>query len=84
MSTLIAHAEDLLARAECGEVCWTAFLTPAERVELRCALGMRKNMREEGGYKDAERCRIFFLPPYMLDVDVATQSEWLTDFLQRH
>ena len=80
MSTLIAHAEDLLARAENGEVCYTAFLTPAQRMELRASLGLRKCMRVEGGYKDAERCRVYFLPPYMLDVDEDTQSQWLADF----
>lgn len=81
-TTLIAHAEELLARARSGVLCHTAFLTPAEQMQLRRALPYaRAELLFHGGYEQAERRRAFFLPPYLLDVDEPTRMEWLADTL---
>lgn len=78
--TLLSRAADLLDRARNGEVTYTAFLTPAEQHALSRAMPWaRSEMRTEGGYAAAERARIFFLPPYLLDLDEATLADCLAD-----
>ncbi len=77
---LLARAEDLLARAENGEITYTAFLTPAEQRTLTRAMPWAKEkMRTEGGYAAAERARILFLPPYLWEMDEDVLNECLCD-----
>ena len=64
---LLARLDDLMRLSERGEVSCTAFLTPAEAVRGRryvvsCGYGQR--VIADGGYTDAERVRLFFLPEY--------------------
>jgi RNA-binding protein YlmH len=77
---LVARAEELLARARSGEITYTAFLTPAEQHALFRAMPWAKGeMHTDGGYAAAERARIFFLPPYLLDLDEETRADCLAD-----
>ena len=76
----LAHAEELHGRARNGEITYTAFLTPAEQHALTRAMPWAKNeMRADGGYPAAERARIFFLPPYLLDMDEEMLVDCLAD-----
>lgn len=78
--TLLSRAEDLLARAENGEITYTAFLTPAEQHAVTRTMPWAKNaMRVDGGYLAAERARVFFLPPYLLELDEETLAACLAD-----
>ena len=77
---LAARVEDLLGRAQRGEVTHTAFLTPAEQKRLSRTLGGEgKTFLAFGGYKDAERQRLFLLPPYMQELDEPTLYAWLQE-----
>ncbi len=77
---LLSRAEELLARARNGEITYTAFLTPAEQHTLFRAMPWARNeMRADGGYAAAERARVFFLPPYLLDMDEETLAACLAD-----
>ena len=77
---LLARAEDLLARARNGEITYTAFLTPAEVHALTRAMSFAKGeMHLDGGYPAAERARVFFLPPYLLDMDAQMLDDCLAD-----
>ena len=76
---LLAHAQDLLARAEGGQVTYTAFLTPAEQYRLGQTLGRRDEWIFAGGYDAAERKRLFCLPPYMQGADEQMLSAYLAD-----
>ena len=77
---LLARAQDLLARARNGEITYTAFLTPAEQHALTRAMPWAKGeMRIDGGYTVAERARMLFLPPYLLDMDEETLTECLAE-----
>ena len=78
-SRLLAHAQDLLVRAAGGQVTYTAFLTPAEQHCLGQSLGRRGEWIFAGGYKEAERKRLFCLPPYMQGLDEQSLAEWLSD-----
>lgn len=77
---LLARANELLSRARNGEITYTAFLTPAEQHALTRAMPWAKEeMHANGGYAAAERARIFFLPPYLLDMDGQIQADCLAD-----
>ena len=77
---LLARAEELFSRARNGEITYTAFLTPAEQHALARAMPFAKSeMHADGGYPAAERARVFFLPPYLLDMDEQTLAECLAD-----
>ena len=77
---LLARAEDLLARAENGEITYTAFLTPAQQHALSRAMPWAKQcMKTDGGYPAAERARVFFLPPYLMDMDEEMADECLAE-----
>lgn len=68
---LYAKADDLLSRAERGEVAVSAFLNPAEAHHLGKYLSSRKadsRVMFFGGYVNATRTRAFFLPDYILDL----------------
>ena len=81
-STLIARAGELLARAEKGEITHTHFLTPREeRLLLSHFAGRREQLFSWGGYPAAERRRIYFLPPYLADMDESLRAECLADTL---
>ena len=78
--TLLARAADLLDRARNGEITYTAFLTPAEQRTLSRAMPWAQGeMLTDGGYPSAERARVFFLPPYLADMDEQTLAECLAD-----
>lgn len=77
---LLSRATELLDRARNGEITYTAFLTPAEQHALLRAMPWAKDeMRADGGYAAAERARIFFLPPYLSDMDAETLAACLAD-----
>lgn len=71
LNTLIAHAGDLLARAEKGVLCSSPFLSMRQAAELCAAfpgdIGRPAGARAVfyGGYAGAERCMLFFLPEYL-------------------
>ena len=79
---LLPRAFELLSRAERGEITHTPFLSPAEHLRIQRALGAREDVYAFGGYKEAERVRLFFLPPYMTQADEQTRSEWLSPALE--
>ena len=67
-----ARLEDLLSRADRGEIVKSVFLSPSElRIsrEFLDASGRRGRYLCFGGYSDAERQRIFFLPEYLEDAN---------------
>ncbi len=82
--TLLAHMEDLALRAEQGVLTHSAFLTPREVHYAEAHLnGMRVSYRSFGGYADAERRRLYFLPPYMEELaegDAQTFADALDAF----
>ena len=78
-SVLIAHARDLLARAENGEITYSAFLTPREQRVILRAFPNRSDIRFDGGYERAERRRLFCLPPWLDGMDEAILDETLAD-----
>ena len=82
--TLFARTEDLARQAEQGVLMFSDFLTPRERhyaeAHLR-RLGVA--YRPFGGYAEAERCRLYFLPPYMEELVGAEENAFadgLSDF----
>ncbi|MBQ3063747.1 MAG: hypothetical protein IJC99_02955 [Clostridia bacterium] len=66
---LVAHARELLTRAARGSVTYTAFLTPREQLLLTRELGFaRESCHLVGGYANAERRRMAFLPDYLAEL----------------
>ena len=79
--TLLAHARDLLSRAERGEVTATAFLTPLEQKQLERELSFaRERFCFRGGYAEAERRRMVFLPDYWEEFSPDVREEALLSF----
>lgn len=78
---LLARIEDLLARAEGGEITYTAFLTPREQRDVSRAFGARTSCFD-GGYACAERKRLFCLPPWFEGANEADTADWLADVKQ--
>ena len=76
---LLAHVEDLLARADGGEITYTAFLTPHEQRIVTRTFGARAALRFDGGYACAERQRLFCLPPWFEGASEADTTAWLAD-----
>ena len=75
---LFARLDDLLARAEHGEVAASAFLSPRELHFARRELARRGALFfDHGGYDGAERRKIYFLPDYMEGV---TSNEQLEEY----
>lgn len=75
---LLAHAEDLLSRAESGVPTATAFLTPHEQHLLLTRLkGVRDATVFHGGYAEAERAKMICLPPYI----AACEEPWRTSLV---
>lgn len=76
---LLARVEDLLTRANNGEVTYTAFLTPQEQRIVTRAFGARAQLRFDGGYACAERQRLLCLPPWFEGASEADVCAWLAD-----
>ena len=75
---LFAKADDLLFRAERGEVAVSAFLTPAEAHYL--VKHLEKSRAADrvvffGGYTGATRTRAFFIPDYILALISGEEKE---------
>lgn len=77
---LLARAEELYRRAERGEITYTPFLTPGEQAELsRLFAGATDTWLLWGGYGEAERRRLFFLPPYLAEADEPLRAACLAE-----
>ncbi len=63
-----ARIEEFDELAERGEFCFTRYLTPREQMQARSVRG-RVRRFVWGGYPDAERRRIFFVPDYVGEID---------------
>ena len=78
IETLFARLDDLIKRAARREVGVSAFLSPRELHYARAFLQKRGSAFVEfGGYRDAERKKIYVLPDYM---DGVTQTRELDAF----
>lgn len=69
---LAARLDDYLRKSERGELACGNFLTPSEAAYMKIALRERHADERSfffGGYGDAERKKIFILPPYLADLD---------------
>ena len=80
---LLSRAEDLATRAERGELTCTHFLTPRERLVVLRMIGKRYPVLVTGGYPEAERQRIYFLPPYLDGLEQSDLHEAIGDELAR-
>jgi len=84
LKELLSHVDDLLARAAAGAVCCTAFLTPRE---IAYVMQMRAQHKSRiypyGGFKAAERRRLFCLPDYIADAEEPYRTEWLQPDLEK-
>lgn len=77
---LCARVGDLVRRAQGGEVVYTPFLTPREqRVVQEKYAFLRERLLPLGGYAEAERRRVYLLPPYMGELDADVRDEILAD-----
>lgn len=76
---LIAKAEDLMDRAARGEITYTRFLTPGEQKQLSRRFAGREEICLWGGYGEAERQRMFFLPPYLTELEASYRTECLAE-----
>lgn len=75
---LFARADELYARAARGEITHTQFLTPREAKLLDAHFAScREELLLAGGYADAERRRLYFLPPYLAGLDGSLRAECL-------
>lgn len=80
---LVARLEDAFKRAERGELVCGNFLSPGEAA---FALAYLKETRRAdrtffyGGYKDAERRRLFVLPTFLADMDGSPEEKAKTYF----
>ncbi len=78
---LYAHLDDMAGEASRGIFRASAFFTPAELVLVRRWISSRGgsvNARIWGGYADAERARVYFLPDYMTEGADALLPELLS------
>ena len=76
---LFQRAEELLDRARGGEITYTPFLTPGEQLRLTRHLGSAAETVLWGGYGQAERKRMLFLPPYLAELEPDLREECLAD-----
>ena len=76
---LLARGADLSGRAAGGELTYTHFLTPREQRLLKERFG--KDTLALGGYAEAERRRVYFLPPYLSDLEEPYRTELLQEQL---
>ena len=69
---IFARLDDYISRADRGEIVFCGFLSPRElriSTEYLDSVMMRGRYLCHGGYRDAERKRIYFLPEYLSDTD---------------
>ncbi len=69
---LASRAEDYLRTADRGELVCGNFLTPSEAAYVAVCmkeLGAQDRFFLFGGYKEAERMRLFVLPSFLSDID---------------
>ena len=78
---LFARAEELLDRSRRQMiVTYTDFLTPQEQMRLsRHLAGAADEWSFFGGYDEAERRRMFFLPAYLADLQEADRAVCLQE-----
>ena len=77
---MLARADELYARAARGEITHTQFLTPREAKLLAAHFAhCQKEVLLAGGYADAERRRLYFLPPYLAELDESLRAACLAD-----
>ncbi len=73
---LRARLEELSRRAEKGDFCFSRYLTPHELAIARTVPFAVAHFAF-GGWEEAERKRIFFVPDYVGEPDVYTPDGWL-------
>ena len=71
---LLARVTELRGRAATGELACTPFLTPAEQKALSGRMS-GADLLFFGGYDSAERRRLYFLPPYLCEMEEPYRSE---------
>ncbi|MBR6709699.1 MAG: hypothetical protein IKL84_08495 [Clostridia bacterium] len=74
---LAARLEELSARAAKGDFCFSRYLTPREQM-FAARIPARTARFVWGGWEDAERKRIFFVPDYVGEPDEVSDDAWLT------
>ena len=79
---LFAHLQDMADGAEKGIFRVSGFFSPAELVHVRRWIASSGNTcaHVHGGYSNAERARVYFLPEYMTAEDGADLSQTLSDY----
>ena len=73
---LRARLEELDARAQKGGFCFTRYLTPHELAVARAVPGGAARFAW-GGWDEAERKRLFFVPDYAGEPETDTAAGWL-------
>lgn len=71
---LWARVNELRGRAAKGELACTPFLTPAEQKALAGRMS-GEDLLFFGGYDGAERRRLYFLPPYLCELEEPYRTE---------
>lgn len=75
---LEARIDDGLRQSERGELVCGNFLTPAEKAYAEIVVRSKRSSDRVfffGGYSEAERTRIFFLPSYLSDLDGGAEEK---------
>lgn len=75
---LASRAEDYLRTADRGELVCGNFLTPSEAAYVAVfmkELGAQDRFFLFGGYKEAERMRLFVLPSFLSDIDGESEEK---------
>lgn len=73
---LRARVEELDARAQRGDFCFTRYLTPHELAVALAVPGGAARFAW-GGWNEAERQRLFFVPDYAGEPEGSTPEAWL-------
>lgn len=73
---LAARLDELAARAAKGDFCHSRYLTPREQA-MASRMPARTARFAWGGWADAERKRIFFVPDYLGEPACDTDDGWL-------
>lgn len=74
---LRARLEELGRRAEKGDLCHSRYLTPHELAIAR-SMSFGVSHFAWGGWSEAERKRIFFVPDYVGEPETDVPRDWLT------
>ena len=75
---LSARVNELRGRAAQGELTCTPYLTPAEQKALERRVS-GEDLLFCGGYDGAERRRLYFLPPYLYEMEEPYRTELLRE-----